>query len=130
MKNPWAFRITTALTLLLCVGSGLGDLTRAPAVMEGLAHLGYPGYLAVILGVSKLLAAVAIALPGWPRLKEWAYAGVVIDLVGAALSHAASGDGPDKYLTPVILTAVVLASWATRPAGRRLEAARTDVAAQ
>ena len=129
MKNPWAYRISTAITLLLLAASGLGDLSGAPAVKEGLSHLGYPEYLAVILGVAKLLAAVVIALPRWPRLKEWAYAGVVIDFVGAALSHAASGDGPDKYLTPVFLTAVVLASWATRPAGRRLEDARMDVTA-
>ena len=55
------------------------DLLRAPAVIQPITALGYPLYLASILGVWKLLGAAAITAPGLPRLKEWAYAGVLFD---------------------------------------------------
>jgi hypothetical protein len=73
------------------------DILHAPMMMASLARLGYPVYLATILGVWKLLGAAAITAPGLPRLKEWAYAGMFFNLTGAALSHAASGDPPKKY---------------------------------
>ena len=77
-------------------------------------------YFLVILGVWKLLGAVALVIPRYPRLKEWAYAGVVFNLTGALASHVASGDievGPMTYL--VFMTGVPAASWSLRPPSRR-----------
>jgi uncharacterized membrane protein YphA (DoxX/SURF4 family) len=83
-------------------------------------RLGYPAYFLVILGVWKLLGAVAVVIPRFPRLKEWAYAGVVFNFTGALVSHVASGDieaGTMSYL--VVMIGVTAASWSLRPPSRR-----------
>jgi uncharacterized membrane protein YphA (DoxX/SURF4 family) len=113
----WTSTVLLAAVLLL---GGVMDLLRAPAVVQPITALGYPPYLASILGVWKLLGAAAIAAPGLPRLKEWAYAGVLFDLSGAALSHAMSGDPAAKVAGPLVLLAIAAVSWAFRPATRRL----------
>ena len=88
-KVYWA---STGFAALALAATGAADLLRAPAIMEGLGHLGYPTYFATILGAWELLGAAAIVAPSLPRVKEWAYAGMFFTLTGAALSHAASGD--------------------------------------
>jgi uncharacterized membrane protein YphA (DoxX/SURF4 family) len=72
---------------------GVGDILRTQPVVDGMTHLGYPAYFCVILGVWKVLGAVAVLVPRFPRLKEWAYAGAVFELTGASASHLAVGDG-------------------------------------
>jgi len=114
------FRISTGLLALALVLGGVFDLLRAPAVTQTLAALGYPAYLASILGFWKVLGAAAITAPGLARLKEWAYAGVAFELTGAAASHAFAGDPPGKILVPVVLLAFAALSWALRPASRRI----------
>ena len=92
-----------------------------PQVRGLIERLGYPPYFLVILGIWKLLGAVALVIPRFPRLKEWAYAGVIFDLTGAVASLFASGlidVGTIAY--PIVMTAVAVASWALRPASRRL----------
>ena len=118
----WALTGISAAALL---AGGAGDLSRAPAVAAGIAHLGYPLYLASILGVWKILGAAALLAPRFPRLKEWAYAGILFDLSGAALSHGISGDGLGNVATPLILLGLAMGSWALRPETRRLAAATT-----
>ena len=85
--------------------------------------LGYPIYFMVILGFWKVLGAIAIVAPRYPRLKEWAYAGIFFDLTGAAASCAAVG-GYGAYgfhvIAPLILTVLTLASWWLRPESRVL----------
>ena len=63
---------------------------------------------------------VTVLIPRFPKLKEWAYAGMLFDLTGAAASHLATGDPVVKILTPLLLLGIVMASWALRPEGRRL----------
>lgn len=111
----WA---STGLVALAFAAGGAADLLRAPDVVAGMTHLGYPGYFATILGTWKVLGAAAILAPRSPRLKEWAYAGIVFDLTGAAASHAAAGDDAGKIVTPLVLLALAVASWALRPASR------------
>ena len=75
--------------------SGFANVFRAPNVVEVAARLGYPVYIASILGVWKLLGALAIGTADFhkmPRLREWAYAGFFFDLSGAIISHVASND--------------------------------------
>jgi hypothetical protein len=120
--------VTTALVAVAFAAGGLLDLLGAPEVLSGLAHLGYPAYVAAILGAWKLLGAVAIVAPGLPRLKEWAYAGMFFDLTGAAISHAVLRDGASNVLTPLLLAALVMASWALRPETRKLEGRSTQPA--
>jgi hypothetical protein len=99
---------------------GAIDLARREQVAGIMTHLGYPLYFAAILGFWKVLGAVAVVAPRFPRLKEWAYAGMFFDLTGAALSHFVSGDAAATVLTPLVLLGIAAASWALRPADRAL----------
>ena len=119
MKKTLYWISTGLLAAFLLLG-GVMDVLHAPPVVQTVVALGYPVYLATILGVWKLLGAAAITTPGLPRLKEWAYAGVLFDFSGAALSHAISGDPPAKVAVPLVLLGIAAASWALRPASRRL----------
>jgi uncharacterized membrane protein YphA (DoxX/SURF4 family) len=113
-----AYWTTTGLVALAMAASGAADLLKAPAVMDGLTRLGYPPYLTSILGVWKLLGAAAIVVPGLPRLKEWAYAGMFFAFTGAAASHGMSGDSAAHILPSLVLLGVVVASWALRTGAR------------
>ncbi len=112
--------ITTSLVALSLVAGGILDLSGAPDVAATMSHLGYPAYVAAILGAWKLLGAIAILAPGAGRVKEWAYAGIVFDLTGAIASHASVGDSVAQYAAPIVLLALAATSWALRPASRRL----------
>jgi uncharacterized membrane protein YphA (DoxX/SURF4 family) len=78
-----AYWVTTALVVFELALGGAWDILRVPQVRGLIERLGYPSYFLVILGIWKLLGAVALAIPRFPRLKEWAYAGVLFDLTGA-----------------------------------------------
>ena len=121
----WA---TTGLVAFAFVAGGAMDLSRSPQVLEGMSHLGYPAYFASILGTWKLLGALALVAPRFPRLKEWAYAGIAFDLTGAAASHLSSGDDAGKVMTPLVLLAFAAASWALRPESRMLASASPTAA--
>jgi uncharacterized membrane protein YphA (DoxX/SURF4 family) len=118
--RPIAYWVATALTAFVFLSGGVADIARPEPVMEGMTHLGYPAYFATILGVWKVLGGLAVLAPGWRLLKEWAYAGMLFDLTGAAASHAAVGDPAAKVATPLIILVIVAASWALRPESRRL----------
>lgn len=109
----WA---TTGLSAIALTAIGVADVARAPQMLAGLAHLGYPAYFATIIGAWKLLGVAAILAPGFTRLKEWAYAGMFFTLSGAAMSHAASGDPAGHILFPLVLLGMVVTSCALRPA--------------
>lgn len=112
--------VSTGLAAVAFAGSGVGNLAHAPNIAQDMAHLGYPTYFLAILGSWKILGAITVVIPAFPRLKEWAYAGMMFDLTGAAASRAAAGDGAAKVLVPLLIAAVVVASWALRPEGRAL----------
>jgi hypothetical protein len=121
-KRNIGYWAATGLFCLIYTGSGAADLAGASRVMATVAHLGYPPYLPTLLGVAKLLAVATLLSPGQARLKEWAYAGIAIDLSGALFSHLNLGDGAQFLAPPLVLFALGAASWALRPASRRLAA--------
>jgi uncharacterized membrane protein YphA (DoxX/SURF4 family) len=128
--RPIAYWVTTALTAFVFLSGGAADLARPGSLMEGMTQLGYPTYFVLILGIWKLLGGVVVLAPRLPRLKEWAYAGMIFDLTGAAASHAAVGDPVGKIVTPLIISGIVMASWALRPESRKLgdvSGSRTEV---
>jgi len=84
--------ISTILISLLFLYSAFLYLSHDPAIIEKFKLLGYPDYLLSMLATAKILAVLALLVPTFPRLKEWAYAGLVIDLAGALWSHAAVHD--------------------------------------
>jgi DoxX-like family len=86
-----------------------------------LSHLGYPDYFAYISGGAwQVGGAAVIVAPGFPRLKEWAYAGSFFQFSGAVASHLLAGDGVEVWLPPLVFLMFVIVSWALRPADRRL----------
>jgi uncharacterized membrane protein YphA (DoxX/SURF4 family) len=115
-----AYWVTTVLIVFVLGLGGVVDLMQPEEAVKGVTELGYPVYLCTILGVWKVLGAIALLLPGTPRLKEWAYAGTFFDLTGAAASHFYSHDPAAKIAIPLVITLIAVASWALRPASRRL----------
>ena len=116
----YTYFASLALFALAMLGSGFADVLQPANIQAAMAHLGYPAYVATLLGAWKLLGVLAIVSPGRARLKEWAYAGFTFDLSGAFVSHLASGDGLTKAIVPLFLLGLGLVSWATRTPGRRL----------
>ena len=124
MKNGtlityWVF------TALFCVGmsaSGIQQIIKTQQMVDIMTHLGYPGYLMQILGVWKLLGVIAILVPGFRILKEWAYAGFFFVMTGALISHLVMGDTGKAILGPLMQTIFIMMSWYFRPANRKVSA--------
>jgi uncharacterized membrane protein YphA (DoxX/SURF4 family) len=112
--------VSTGLLGLDFLVGGAYQISRAPEAVQGFAHLGYPTYFLTLLGVWKILGALALLVPGFPRLKEWAYAGIFFDVTTAVVSVVAVGDGWVHALLPLAFVVLTLASWALRPTSRVL----------
>ena len=92
----------------------------APPGVYGITHLGYPIYFLTILGVWKILGVVAVLIPKFPLLKEWAYAGFFFAMSGAVFSHIASGDSMTENVPALLLLILTVISWSFRPADRKI----------
>ena len=118
-----AYWVSTALLVFMMLTGGVGELTHQWGTLETVQMVGYPVYFLTILGTWKLLGTIALLLPRFGRLKEWAYAGIFFAMTGAAASHAfANNDGVYAYhiLFPLSFAALALVSWALRPQSRTL----------
>ena len=112
--------IVTALMAVFMLMASIPDVLMQPEAVEFFRHLGYPQYLLPFIGTAKILGVLAILVPGLPRLKEWAYAGLVFDLIGAFYSHLSSGDPPSLWIFSVIGLLLVGGSYVLfRLGGRR-----------
>lgn len=117
-----SYWLTTCIAAAAFLVPGVMNLLHAPHIMSDMAHLGYPTYFPSLLGPWKVAGALAILAPGLPRMKEWAYAGMIFDLTAAAGSRAVNGDELATVLIPLLIAGVVLTSWAQRPGSRKLRA--------
>lgn len=116
----WTITLLLAAAVML---SGIGQLMQYGGNLELVTNLGYPLYVLTILGIWKVLGAIALVMPGFPRLKEWAHAGIFFLMTGAALSHAFANDYGDygfHIILPLSYAALNIASWALRPKNRIL----------
>jgi hypothetical protein len=113
----WA--ATVLVTAELVVG-GAWDVLRIPEVRGVVEQLGYPSYFLIILGVWKMLGAVALLAPRFPLVKEWAYAGVVFTDTGAVASHLTVGYGIGELAFLIPLLGLTVLSWSLRPPSRRV----------
>ncbi|RZK75476.1 MAG: DoxX family protein [Pedobacter sp.] len=84
-------------------------------------NLGYPVYILTIIGVWKILGVIAVLVPKFPLVKEWAYAGFFFAMCGALFSHAAKGDGAIELFGPALLLVLTVISWYFRPADRKFK---------
>ena len=111
-KSNVVYWVTTglfgALMLLSAIPSIIGAQMSVTLIH---AHLGYPEYFIPFTGIAKLLGAVAMLVPGFPRIKEWAYAGLAYDLIAATYSMIAVGDPPGKWLFMVIWILLLAVSY-------------------
>jgi uncharacterized membrane protein YphA (DoxX/SURF4 family) len=110
--------VTTVLVALVLLSGGFFQVMKQAGAVEGITRLGYPTYVVTILGVWKILGGIVLLAPRMPRLKEWAYAGTLFDLTGAAISQAAGDTGVGHIVWPLALAALAIASWALRPESR------------
>jgi uncharacterized membrane protein YphA (DoxX/SURF4 family) len=113
-----AYWAITAILVFTVLSGGAGELMHQWGTLETASILGYPVYFLTILGLWKVLAGIALLVPGFPRLKEWAYAGIFFNMTGAAASHAFAGDyGAYGFhiIATLLLAALALASRALLP---------------
>ncbi|HEY0670224.1 MAG TPA: DoxX family protein [Sphingobacteriaceae bacterium] len=122
-RNKLIYWIATAWLALGMLSTGIVQLLNMPQEIDLMSRLGYPAYFLIILGIWKILGVVAVLIPGFPVLKEWAYAGFFLAMSGAVISHAASGSEPGEFFGPILLLVLTIISWYFRPAGRKIAAA-------
>lgn len=112
--------IVTSLLIIGIGANGFAQIFEAKFQIEGAINLGYPLYFLKILGTWKILGAIALLVPRYPLLKEWAYAGFFFLLTGATISHLAVGDEVAVWIGSFIFAVLTVVSWKLRPANRRV----------
>lgn len=122
-RNKIIYWVSTIWLALGMLSVGAGQVFKMQAGQGGvdmITHLGYPVYFLVIIGIWKILGVIAVLIPKFPLLKEWAYAGFFFVMSGAAFSHVASGDPAASTLPSLLLLVLTVVSWHFRPADRRI----------
>ncbi|WP_245768041.1 DoxX family protein [Pedobacter insulae] len=118
--NKIIYWIATAWLALGMLSTGVVQLIQLKEEVLMMSHLGYPLYFLTILGVWKIAGVVAILIPKFPLIKEWAYAGFFFAMSGAIFSHIAVGDGAKDFFGPVLLIVLTVLSWYFRPIDRKV----------
>jgi len=121
-RNKIIYWVSTLWLALGMISTGAGQVFKMKTGQGGvdvITQLGYPIYFLTIIGIWKLLGVVAVLIPKFPLLKEWAYAGFFFAMTGAAFSHIASGT-VNEIFPSLLLLLLTLVSWYFRPADRRI----------
>ncbi len=119
-RNKIIYWIATIWLALGMVSSGIVQLFNIEEEIEFITDMGYPAYFLTILGFWKILGAIAILIPKFPLLKEWAYAGFFFSMSGAVFSHIALGEGMREIFPPLLLVILTVVSWYFRPVDRKI----------
>jgi len=119
-RNKIIYWIATIWLSLGMLSTGVVQLLKTEDEVEMMTRLGYPVYFLTIIGVWKILGVVAVLIPKFPLLKEWAYAGFFIVMSGAIVSHMINGDEAKELFGPALLLILTMVSWYFRPADRKL----------
>jgi len=118
MARKVTYWVSTGLLAALSVFGAFTYLSGSPQAVQGFAHVGYPQQLRIILGIAKLLGAITLVVPGFAKLKEWAYAGFTFAWTSAFVAHYLAKDGLTAF-APLILLLLLAISYLTRPASRQ-----------
>src|SRR5262245_28873293 len=121
-----AYWMATGIIVFTMFSGGIAELAHRPETINGMKELGYPVYFVMIIGFWKMLGSLVLVAPGFPRLKEWAYAGIFFNMTGAAVSHLVRESAAWHVGVTLGLAAITVASWALRPASRTLGADRAS----
>jgi uncharacterized membrane protein YphA (DoxX/SURF4 family) len=119
-RNKIIYWIATIWLALGMTSTAIVQLIKMPDGVQAVTRLGYPAYLLTILGVWKILGAIAVLIPKKPLLKEWAYAGFFFVMSGALFSHIAMRDPLNEIFPSVLLLVLIVVSWYFRPADRKI----------
>jgi hypothetical protein len=122
-KLVWFWIITGILSFCIFSG-GLAQALQLPDVLQGFKPLGYPNYFISLIGIWKMLGVIAILIPKFKLLKEWAYAGLFFTMTGAVISHIASNDIKVQIIAPIVFAVFTVLSWYLRPADRKIVAVK------
>jgi uncharacterized membrane protein YphA (DoxX/SURF4 family) len=117
MGRKVAYWSTTGLLAALSLFAAFSYLSGNEQAVEGFARVGYPQQLRILLGIAKPLGAIALLIPGWPRLKEWAYAGFTFAWIAASIAHYLANE-KSEAVVPLVLLVLLAVSYVTRPADR------------
>jgi uncharacterized membrane protein YphA (DoxX/SURF4 family) len=119
-RNKIIYWISTTWLALGMLSTGTVQLLKMEEEVQNITQLGYPGYFLTILGIWKILGVVAVLVPKFPILKEWAYAGFFFAMTGATFSRIASGDPVNEIFPSLLLLVLTGVSWYFRPADRKV----------
>ncbi|WP_159474416.1 DoxX family protein [Chryseobacterium sp. 18068] len=119
-RNKIIYWVVTVFLSIGMLAGGIQQMLQIGGYNEIITKLHYPLYVLSILGVWKILGVIAILIPKFPLLKEWAYAGFFFAMSGAAISHFAVGQSFTEALPALILLAVTVLSWYFRPSDRKI----------
>ncbi len=120
-RNKIIYWVATLWLALGMVSTGIVQLLKMKEEVDKMTHLGYPVYFLTLLGVWKILGVVAVLIPRFPILKEWAYAGFFFAMSGAAISHLACNNPVKEILPSLLLLTLTLISWYFRPEDRKCQ---------
>ncbi len=119
-RNKIIYWIATLWLSLGMFSTGLVQLLHVKDKTDFILHLGYPVYFLTLLGIWKIAGVIAILIPRFPLLKEWAYAGFFFTTTGAIFSHIAFGNPVKEIFPALLLLVLTLISWCFRPANRKI----------
>jgi len=123
-RNKIIYWIATIWLSLGMISTGTVQLLKlkgdGPGSLDSMTHLGYPPYFVTLLGVSKILGVVALLIPKFPLLKEWAYAGFFFMMSGAIFTHIAAGNSIGEIFPSLLLLILIVVSWYFRPSDRKI----------
>lgn len=119
-RNKIIYWIATLWLALGMTATGIVQLLQLKEETVRMSYLGYPIYLLTLLGIWKLLGVIAVLIPKFPLLKEWAYAGFFFAMSGAIVSHFATNDSVKDFFGPTLLLILTIISWYFRPVERKL----------
>ena len=123
-RNKIIYWIATIWLSLGMLSTGVVQLLKlkgdGPGSLESMTHLGYPVYFVTLLGIAKILGVIALLIPKFPLLKEWAYAGFFFMMSGAIFTHIAAGNSISEIFPSLLLLILTVVSWYFRPADRKI----------
>src|SRR5258705_5653804 len=123
-RNKIIYWIATIWLSLGMLSTGAVQLFKvkgdSPGSVDSMTHLGYPVYFVTVLGICKILGVVALLIPKFPLLKEWAYAGFFFMMSGAVVTHIAADNSMSEIFPSLLLLMLTATSWYFRPADRKL----------
>jgi uncharacterized membrane protein YphA (DoxX/SURF4 family) len=119
-RDKIIYWISTLWLALGMVSTGIVQILQNKEEVDFILALGYPAYFLTLLGLWKIAGAVAVLVPRFPLLKEWAYAGFFFSMSGAIYSHLATGAAVTETFPALLLLVLTAVSWYFRPADRKV----------